>query len=727
MTIYYTSNDATIGFDVSTTGAVPTDWVTHTGTWAIGTVRPTSGHSQTFGSTTENDGDIALLTGITAEANMAVTSSQIINTTSSSVAFSSTGLIARADSGYANGYVCLIANSPAQLVLYKLVSGTYTTLGSSATLSFTDGDLLNLSLSAIGTTITATATTTTSPTGATVTVTDGSVSVAGYAGLWSALGYAGLTPEATAVDNFVVTDGSSTAAITVTTPGSEIAGNTMTVYGTYTGTAPTSLNYEFDSAGYTAAPSPSIFGGTYSFSVTAPSAGSHTVSVQESNATSVTATSGSFSTTGAIITINTPGTQSAGSPMTISGTYTGTAPTGLNYEFDSAGYTAAPSPTISGGNWSFTATAPAAGTHTVSVQEANATSITATSGNFTTISGTSIATNNAAILYSPYNWNVGSSEAITVNPGAYFFLMFTGNTCVLNFDISVMGSPAAQIWYWIDEGPIVQATVVASITCTIPALTNGNVNFSYHLLKVWVKSTSYTYNRWLPGTSPWGAIRLTSILLGASASVLLPVSYSKNILFYGDSITEGILTLGTAGTYDTDQDDATVGWAYEAGRRLSAEVGIVAFGGTGITVGGNGNVPELPTSYNLLYSGVSRTFSPLPDLIVFNEGTNDGANNTVANMITVLNGLLAACPGVPMAVMRPFNGYQAANLQAAIAGCNNPSLCHYIDTTGFLNTAYGIDSQNIHPTSANNLGQVASKVEAALAPFVGINKWWVHF
>ncbi|MFI4982708.1 MAG: hypothetical protein ACHQIO_20345, partial [Nevskiales bacterium] len=108
------------------------------------------------------------------------------------------------------------------------------------------------------------------------------------------------------------------------------------------------------------------------------------------------------------------------------------------------------------------------------------------------------------------------------------------------------------------------------------------------------------------------------------------------------------------------------------------------------------------------------SFSPAPALIVINIGTNDGSTNTVAAMEGVLNGLIAACPGVPIAVLRPFNGNQAINLQSAIAGCNNPSACHWIDTTSFFNTAYGADSLNLHPSGPNNLTQIAPRIAAAV-------------
>ena len=332
---------------------------------------------------------------------------------------------------------------------------------------------------------------------------------------------------------------------------------------------------------------------------------------------------------------------------------------------------------------------------------------------------TAIAPNNAGILYSPYNWNVGASSAVTINAGAYFKTLFSGASCVLNFTVTYMASPASELWWRIDDGPLTEANVAATVTLTIPAQTASNADVPYHLLEVIVKSTTETANRWNSvGSATGTAVIFTGLTLDAAAAVVAPLAAAKNLLIYGDSITEGVRTCGEAATYDTDRNDAWACWSYRLGALLGAEVGVVGFGASGLSVVGSGNVPILGTSYNLLYQGQSRTFSPLPNLVAFNEGTNDGNTNIVAAMTGVLNGILAACAGSPIAVLRPFNGNQAANLQAAIAACNNPAACHYIDTTGFFNTAYGADAMALHPSGPNDLAIIAPQIAAAVQALV---------
>jgi hypothetical protein len=234
-----------------------------------------------------------------------------------------------------------------------------------------------------------------------------------------------------------------------------------------------------------------------------------------------------------------------------------------------------------------------------------------------------------------------------------------------------------------------------------------------------VKSTTETASRWNGvGSAAGTAVIFTGLTLEAGASVQAPLAAAKTILCYGDSITEGVRTLSESAANDTDRNDAWLGWAYRLGALLGAEVAVVGFGATGLSVTGSGNVPVRGTSWPLLYAGQARSFALPPDLIVINIGTNDGATNTVAAMQGVLNGLIATCPGKPIAVLRPFNGNQAANLQAAIGACINPGACHWIDTTGFFNPSYGCDCLSLHPSGPNNLGLIAPQVAASLRPLL---------
>ena len=87
-------------------------------------------------------------------------------------------------------------------------------------------------------------------------------------------------------------------------------------------------------------------------------------------------------------------------------------------------------------------------------------------------------------------------------------------------------------------------------------------------------------------------------------------------------------------------------------------------------------------------------------------------------LCTVLNGLLSTYIGVPIAVLRPFNGSHTAALQAGIAACEAPALVRWIDTAGFFNTRCGADLLKLHPTADNNLNIIGPRIAAALKPIL---------
>ena len=717
MTIFYSSNDAAAGFDATSLGTSPTGWTAKVGSWQVGTTLPTGAHTHSFGATSRGDGDVAILSGAAARADMHLSYTQKLATLGAGAA-PMIGALLRMDGAYANGYAVLVDQTGALGALHFLVfrrsGGGYSLIGNSAAISgiaFSATDTVSLRVQIQGSVISAKLwpTRVSEPPNWQYTVTDGTVTAPGFAGLYYALDGSGAVSMA--VSDVVLTDA---ASISVSTPTTTTAGTALTVSGVYTGPDPTGLNAQFDGAGFSAVSAPTIAGSSFQFTAVAPAVGAHTVSVQAANNTSAVGVSGTFNTAtaGPSLTIVTPGMVYVGQAMVLTGTYSGTVPTGLNYSFDGAPFTLATSATIGGGIWSISVGAPSFGTHSVTIQETNAPGTVATSGSFVV----ALPPSNSGLLYSPLNWNIQPTFATTLNPGAWFRTLFSGGTCVMNFDVSGAVTPASQIWWRIDNGPWTASTVAMTVTCSIPAATMGNSDVPFHLLEVVVKSVTETQNRWNAG--PSGRVVFAGLTLGNGASVALPGAAPRTVLVYGDSIAEGVRTLGESAANDTDRNDARMGWALGLAVLLGAEVGVVGFGGQGISVGGSGNVPTLGSSWNQLYAGVSRNFQSRPDLVVINIGTNDGGTDTVAAMTTLLNNISSACPGTPVAVVRPFNGAQAANLQAAVAACANPGACRFVDSNGMFSTSYGADSLNLHPSGPNNVGLIAPALAVALRPLI---------
>jgi len=321
----------------------------------------------------------------------------------------------------------------------------------------------------------------------------------------------------------------------------------------------------------------------------------------------------------------------------------------------------------------------------------------------------------AYIYYSPYGWLVQSGSAQTINAGQYFRRKFVGTSCTLLFNVAADAAPLPQIWVSIDGQPPVMYVVAAQVPLTMPSTTTA---WPFHTIEVVVKSTSEFVSRWSPQSA---AVTFTGMQLSAVGAVTVPQIAKGNVLFIGDSITEGYHTVNSnaAGGADTFGSDGALGWAYMQAKLLGAEVGVVGFGGTGLTHAGVGGVPATPSTYNFLWAGQARIFSPPPDLIVINIGTNDSTSDPAvfqAAYVTLLNGLQSYCPLAQIAVMRPFSGAQWSACQAAAALCTNPGFVRLIDTTGFFNTAESVDG--IHPLGVANINEIAPQVANALRPIL---------
>jgi hypothetical protein len=372
---------------------------------------------------------------------------------------------------------------------------------------------------------------------------------------------------------------------------------------------------------------------------------------------------------------------------------------------------------VAGTGASITAQSVNVGAQTATLTVSSGTSATLTYSNSTdssianqtVVSTVQILMNNAAILYSPYNWLATSAQAKTINSGAYFKTIFTGTSCTLTTNTSGNSAPYSEFLVRIDGGPFVAYTLATSSPSYVVG--TGLVNRA-HSLEVVVKSTSETIDRWNTQST---AMIFTSIILDSGATVRLPNRKPYNIIVYGDSITEGVRTLNATAGNDTDRNDATRDYSWLLGEILPAEVGVVGFGATGIINGGSGNVPNLAGSYNFLWSGQARTFSPAPDLVIYNEGTNDGAS-IQAGMTTMIANMISAAPSCKQLLLRPFGGQHAGDLQVAVTAAANTKVV-YGDTTGFWTSSDSSDG--LHPFDYSHIMFLAPKVAALAAPLLG--------
>jgi lysophospholipase L1-like esterase len=305
---------------------------------------------------------------------------------------------------------------------------------------------------------------------------------------------------------------------------------------------------------------------------------------------------------------------------------------------------------------------------------------------------------------SPYTWRMDDIAMISVNPGSYLRINFTGTSAALGVDTAALGTastPAGQyprVRWSIDAG----AWQTAQLTSGQSSLTLGTgLAAGAHSLEVHFLAAYYAGDRW---TTPVQALRVTGLTLAAGASVSAPTPRAGLLIAYGDSITEGAWCDGPPTdltTYATYQD-ATDSWARHVADALGCEYGIVAFGSQAWSGTGAGNVPPLPDSWDLYSAGQSRLttglFSPAPDYVLCNMGANGGLASAATLTTWLGNVRTAAGSSARIIVVVPFGGTGRANItsgyNAYVAAYPSDNRVHLID----LGTVAGITATSGDPT-----------------------------
>lgn len=171
-------------------------------------------------------------------------------------------------------------------------------------------------------------------------------------------------------------------------------------------------------------------------------------------------------------------------------------------------------------------------------------------------------------------------------------------------------------------------------------------------------------------------------------------NYDPLIMYLGDSITEGIRTLGM----DEKGPGCSVLHAYSwlSARQLNAHPYIVGYGGTGLYNHGSFNTIDYAVDWMTQSVPEKELY---PNLIVVNIGTNDGAIDDLkfsSLYSKLLQKLIIKYPGVLIACMIPFNQTRRKVIIDTVA--NTPN-CVVIDTQDWdISTTDGT-----HPDATGSL------------------------
>jgi len=326
---------------------------------------------------------------------------------------------------------------------------------------------------------------------------------------------------------------------------------------------------------------------------------------------------------------------------------------------------------------------------------------------------TTIAPNDANIVYSPYNWLVSPTSAKTANAGAYIRATITGAPVTLSatFDVSNMNADPSHIGIRVDGGSWTITPAAASLPITIPA---DNTWGTHYIEIVMVSART--------GGTRWAAPQDTAVVftgLTSPQTITTRTARAKPIygLIVGDSITEGIKTrTGTTGV--AASGNSLLAWASPLGEMLGAEIGVVGWSGQGIVNGGGGGVPNFANAIPYLWDGQPRTLTTpkAPDFVACHIGTNDGAQTDAAvttGARDMLNYILANTPATtPVIVFPGWLQTKKTAITAGIAASSAPTRITLVDTTGWWNTADASDA--LHPYGYINLSDLAPRAAAAI-------------
>ena len=305
----------------------------------------------------------------------------------------------------------------------------------------------------------------------------------------------------------------------------------------------------------------------------------------------------------------------------------------------------------------------------------------------TVVTGTRVALGDANLFLSPYNWAVdGTASAVTTQPGAYLTAGFQSANVRLDIDTSFLAAlpdrSGPRIRWQVDSGPA-QTYQLAAGDAQIP-LNSSALSAGTHTFKVWLIASDYRQDRW---KLPVESLRITGLTLDAGGSTVASTLLTKRVLFFGDSITEGVHTESAHGD-PTRDDDATHAFAYPCAAALNAEFGVVGEPRQGWTIAAQegSNVPAFPASWPLQFSGKSRTFSPSPDYVIVQQGVNDALAPADPAQVkaAVQSWLVAARAAMPtsrLCIVVPFGGFERDALTQGVQAYKS---AHATDTKVFL-------------------------------------------
>ena len=237
------------------------------------------------------------------------------------------------------------------------------------------------------------------------------------------------------------------------------------------------------------------------------------------------------------------------------------------------------------------------------------------------------------VFFSPWNWAFAGGQAVTNTPGAYLKFRFTGDRLDARFRVDWLRAsayPASSypaVSVQIDDEPPRRLQLAPdreqlNLLAGAPPARDPAAPRTARLL---FAATHFDRgDRW---RTPVAALRLSELALSARGRIAAPPVRPHRLLVYADSHGEGVEVLA-AGSWSTHQD-AGLAFPQSLAEAWDAEVGVVAFGGSGyVTPVAGAELPAATDTWARCFAEVSRLdragrLNPPPDVILSALGDND--------------------------------------------------------------------------------------------------------
>ena len=235
------------------------------------------------------------------------------------------------------------------------------------------------------------------------------------------------------------------------------------------------------------------------------------------------------------------------------------------------------------------------------------------------------------------------------------------NASYFNIDWKQMHDPDYARWAYSIDGQEFQ-----SISTQI---TQVNIsNKENHIVRIVTDAIYQDLNKWGGNGFAFSDVTTDGTITGL-------IDVDPIIMYFGDSITEGIRTLGM----DEKGPGCSVLHAYSwiSSQYLHAHPYLIGYGGTGLVNSGSFNTTDY--SVDWMTQGISEK-DINPNLIVINVGTNDGAatdDQFGEKYKSLLNKLILRYPGVPIMCMIPFNQTRANVISKIVTNAQD---CYLVET-----------------------------------------------